>query len=93
MKPIKVKDPGTYEYHDPIGPLQQLVEVLNQDGQLVVRFPNHEAGDEFVPLADIAGKFFPASSEELAVRTVMADHPGMSEHQARNLVATRMSQE
>jgi len=43
MTPMKVRASGAYEYRDPIGTLQRLVYGLDQDGQLVVRFPDHDA--------------------------------------------------
>lgn len=54
--------PGVYTFQDAIGGPPQRIEVLQQDGRLVARFPPAD-GDEGadVPVADMLGEFTPAA--------------------------------
>lgn len=52
--------PGTYLFRDAIGAPAQRVEVLRDGEDLVVRFPDHEPGDDLPRVVDLAGEFSPA---------------------------------
>jgi hypothetical protein len=53
-------EPGPYVYIDPIGSPPERVDVVLDGEVLAVCFQCAEAGQELVPVADVAGDFEPA---------------------------------